>query len=111
MTREEFEKYRQPMPLAFMRLPLPIGNDQREDEYGIYSTGFFRYKGKDILVANEHGRWHLSVSCNHPIGYYELKDVRYKFMPNSMHVAQIFPPREEFVNIHENCYHLFEIEL
>lgn len=23
--------------------------------------------------------------------------------------AQIFPPREEFVNLHENCYHLYEI--
>lgn len=31
------------------------------------------------------------------------------FMPNDMHVAQIFPPREEFVNVHENCFHLYEM--
>ena len=25
-------------------------------------------------------------------------------------MAQIFPPREEFVNVNENCFHLYEID-
>lgn len=57
----------------------------------------------------ELGKWHLSVSLTRTIGYYELKEIRYKFMPNNMDVAQIFPPREEFINIHENCFHLYEL--
>lgn len=111
MTQEEYKKYAKPMPLCFQELPLPMTEDKREDEYGVYSTGFFKYKGKDILILNEHGKWHLSVSCNYTIGYYELKEIRYMFMPNAMHVAQIFPPREEFVNLHQNCFHLYEIEI
>ena len=47
--------------------------------------------------------------ANHTLGYYELKEIRYKFMPNDMEVAQIFPPREEFINLHENCFHLYEL--
>lgn len=43
------------------------------------------------------------------MGYYELKELRYTFLPNRIEVAQIFPPREEFVNLAENCLHLYEI--
>ena len=53
--------------------------------------------------------WHVSINANHPIGYYELKDVRYQFVADHRHMAQIFPPREEFVNISENCFHLYEL--
>lgn len=80
-----------------------------EDNHGYYATGLFRYKGKDILITRDNGRWHLSASTDHPIGYYELKEVRYEFLPNDINVAQIFPPRDQFVNLAENCYHLWEI--
>lgn len=55
--------------------------------------------------------WHLSIS--HPRRlptYAEMKRARYEFMPDNIYVAQIFPPQSEFVNIHENCLHLWEIE-
>jgi hypothetical protein len=61
-------------------------------------------------VTIDGGKWHLSASTNHPIGYYELKEIRYEFLPNDIRAAQIFPPREQFVNVDENCYHLFEID-
>ena len=108
MKPEELKKYRLPSPPQF---PFKIREEERSDEYGVYSTGVFRYKGKYVVVNNEDGLWHLSVSANHTLGYYELKEVRYMFMPNNMHVAQIFPPREEFVNLHENCFHLYELDM
>lgn len=80
------------------------------DDYGVYSTGEFKYHGCDILITIDAGRWHLSISTNHPLGYYELKSIRYKFLPDGMEIAQIFPPRQEFVNIDENCYHLWQIK-
>lgn len=110
MTQEELKKYKRPLPLAMQRLPIELVNEHREDEYGVYETGLFEYKGKSIFINKEDGKWHLSVSANHTLGYYELKEIRYKFMPNAMDVVQIFPPREEFVNVHENCFHLFELE-
>lgn len=80
-----------------------------EDEHGCYSTGFFRWRGKDIAITIDAGLWHLSAACNHTLGYYELKELRYEFMPDNMTVAQIFPRRESFVNIHENCFHLWQL--
>lgn len=82
---------------------------EEHDEYGHYSTGLFHYKGKDILITIDDGMWHMSINCDHPIGYYELKEVRYLFIANHRHMAQIFPPRENFVNLEENCFHLFEL--
>lgn len=107
MTENDLQKYKKNMPKDF---PFSIKEDIRKDKYGVYSTGIFDYKGKFIVIAEEDGKWHLSVSSNHTLGYYELKEIRYMFMPNDMRVAQIFPPREEFVNIHQNCFHLWEIE-
>ena len=39
----------------------------------------------------------------------EVKQVRYEFMPREMTVAMILPPPSEYVNLHENCFHLWEI--
>lgn len=114
-TREQLEKLRQPLPEKYVAaLKESEGIDFSEqvvdDEYGVYSTGLFRWKGKNVLVTIDGGKWHLSASTNHPIGYYEMKELRYEFLPNGIHAAQVFPPREEFVNIEENCYHLYEID-
>ena len=106
MTKEQLERLRQPVPEFLAHI---YNEHVEEDEHGYYSTGLFRWKGKTIFVNLENGGWHLSASCNHVIGYYELKEIRYNFLPNSIYAAQIFPPREEFVNIHENCYHLYQI--
>lgn len=62
-----------------------------------------------VLVTKDNDKWHLSVSAKYPLGYQQIKEVRYLFLPNDMEVAQIFPPREEFVNLHTTCYHLFEL--
>ncbi len=110
MTNEELKKYKRPLPMAFTMLPIDFIYEHIEDEHGVYETGMFTYKGKDILINKEMGEWHLSVSANHTLGYYELKEIRYKFMPDSMQVAQIFPPRKEFVNFHENCFRLYQIK-
>jgi hypothetical protein len=115
MNREQLEKLRQPIPeatLAALKLCKGVDFSEHvvEDEHGAYSTGLFRWKGKDILVTIDGGKWHLSASTNHPIGYYEMKEMRYEFLPDGIQAAQIFPPREEFVNVHDNCYHLYEID-
>lgn len=115
-TREQLEKCRRPWPEAVVEAMKEYGGDDMdfeptvvEDDYGVYSTGFFQWKGKEIFITIDAGLWHLSASTNHTIGYYELKELRYEFMPNAMFVAQIFPPREEFVNLDQNCFHLWQL--
>lgn len=106
MTKEELYKYKEDSSKSF---PFHIKERQVSDKYGLYSTGVFKYKGMALIIAIEDGKWHLSVSAKFPLGYHQLKDIRYKFLPNDIQIAQIFPPREEFVNVHECCWHLWEI--
>lgn len=114
MTIQEIRKFRKPMPESYMntlkRLGVPFVDKSVSDKYGVYSTGYFEFKGKSILINIEGGNWHLSASANHALGYFEIKEIRYKFLPDGMEIAQIFPPRKEFVNIDENCYHLWQIK-
>lgn len=70
-----------------------------------------------VLVCKEpHGRtdrllWHLSIS--HPDRYPswdEICDARYSLLPDDVTMAQVLPPRRQYVNLHPNCFHLWEIE-
>lgn len=106
MTKEELCKYKEDGSKSFL---FHIKEHQVNDKYGLYSTGVFKYKGMALIIAIEEGKWHLSVSAKFPLGYQQLKDIRYRFLPNDIQIAQIFPPREEFVNLHECCWHLWEI--
>lgn len=107
MTEQEIRKYKVEAPKEF---PFVIRDIRRTDKYGVYETGLYKYKGMDVLITIDDKKWHLSVSAKFPLGYQQLKDVRYKFMPNDMTVAQIFPRRENFVNLHTTCWHLWEID-
>lgn len=64
-----------------------------------------------VFVSVDGGDWHLSIS--HPTRYptyEEIKQARYQFIPNEVTMAMIFPPKEQFVNLHPNCFHLWQIK-
>jgi len=73
--------------------------------------GVFKEKELRVIVSKDSGYWHLSVS--HPTRYPtwdEIKEVRYKYLPNNITVGLLFPPKEEYVNVHKNCFHLWEVK-
>lgn len=55
--------------------------------------------------------WHLSISCQdrYPT-WEEIKDARYSLLPMGITFAQLLPPMNEFVNMHPNCFHLWELD-
>lgn len=56
--------------------------------------------------------WHLSISTpNASPSYKEIKQARYHYLPDNLDMAQIFPPKAEFVNLHPFCHHLWEISI
>lgn len=75
----------------------------------------------DVVLVNHHLRcflsadgpkrlWHLSVS--HPRRYPtwdELRDLRYALLPNDKTFGILFPPKEQYVNLPPNCFHLHEV--
>jgi hypothetical protein len=78
---------------------------------GTTLTGLFMVNGfLQVMVSEELGLMHLSVS--HPRRYPtwdEIRDLRYQFLPNDRTFAILFPPKEQYVNVHENCFHLHEV--
>jgi hypothetical protein len=76
-----------------------------------YKEGLFKMGRCNIIVTIDNGRWHLSISTRDPKilpSYKEIKAARYKYTPNDVVMAEIFPPKEEFVSIAE-VRHLWEI--
>jgi len=62
------------------------------------------------LVAKEDGRVHISIShASRLPTYEELKEARYTLAPAVPYMAQIFPPKAEFVNVHQYTLHLWEL--
>ena len=71
-----------------------------------------------ILVATEplgpNGalRWHLSISHSRRYPHWnEIKEARYRLIPNEVMVALFLPPMEQYVNVHGNCFHLHQVEI
>jgi hypothetical protein len=70
----------------------------------------FRWGELSVIVGEEPGiGWHLSVA--HPRRYPtwdEIKAARYDHVPDAVTMVMCLPPREEYVNVHRNCFHLHE---
>lgn len=76
------------------------------------SARAFRLGRCFIIVALEPIGWHLSIS--HPDRYPswdEIKKARYALVPDEVTMAMLLPPRNEYVNLHDNCFHLHQIKL
>jgi len=75
-----------------------------------FKTGAFKMGRCNIIITIETGDWHLSISTpSESPTYEEIKKARYKYLPDNLVMAQIFPPKADFVNLHPYCHHLWEI--
>lgn len=55
--------------------------------------------------------YHLSISHPHRWPTWEeILEARETLLPLGLTFAQILPPASEYVNIHPNCFHLWEID-
>jgi hypothetical protein len=71
-----------------------------------------------VLAGQEPAGFHLSIShrtnTSPPLpGRYpswdEICEARDRFTPAANIMVQLLPPREEWVNLHETCFHLWEL--
>ena len=84
-----------------------MGIDTRNPH--VYYAGHLK-----VLYSEENTpKWgwlkHLSVS--HPLRYPywdEIKEAKERFM-GDIDVAMILPKKEDYINVHKNCFHLWEI--
>ena len=63
-------------------------------------------------------QWHLSISHRtngrHPQpGRYpawdEIAEARYRFVPDGVTMAMLLPPKAQYINAHETCFHLWQV--
>lgn len=53
--------------------------------------------------------WHLSIShADRYPTWDEIRDARYALLPDNTMIAMFLPPKGEYVNVHPNCFHLWE---
>src|SRR5262245_29164228 len=53
--------------------------------------------------------WHISIAhpYRHPT-WNEIASARYQLVPDNFTMVMVLPPEEEYVNVHEHCFHLHE---
>lgn len=71
----------------------------------------FRMGALKVFVSQDDDErvWHLSIS--HPQRYPtwdEIHRARYELIPDNVTMAMFLPPKSEYVNLHNNCFHLHE---
>src|SRR5262245_36702420 len=65
---------------------------------------------KIIRQRTDRYGWHLSIS--HPTRYPtwdEIAEARYQLMPDEITAGILLPPSDEYVNLHQNCFHVHQI--
>lgn len=75
-----------------------------------------------VIKSMEPAGWHRSISHRRSVvsargvhlpGRYptwdEIKEARYELLPDNCYMAMILPPKSEYVNLHETCFHLYQI--
>ena len=74
--------------------------------------GIFQFGRCKVIVSIDNGEWHLSISTKKALpSYKEMKVARYKYCPDEIYMAEIFPPKQEFVNVHQYTRHLWQIDI
>lgn len=65
------------------------------DDFGVYKVGTFLYKSVIVTVSKESNLWTLHMISEVPIGLPLIKEVRYRFLPDNLMMAQIYGNRAD----------------
>lgn len=93
--------------------PVPHPTRRREWEQGLRAvlgstvTAYVMGACRILVTTDEPDGWHLSISC--PTRYPtwdEIATARYALGPKDVDVVMHLPPEDEYVNVHEYCFHL-----
>jgi hypothetical protein len=80
----------------------------RQGDLLIYTIGKTRILFSGPIEREQVG-WHFSISCadRNPT-WEEQRVARYALCPDDIFMVQIMPPKAQYVNLHEFCFHWYE---
>ena len=62
-----------------------------------HKPGNYKMGRCTIIVSIDNGLWHLSISTPNALpSYNEIKQARYKYCPDDIYMAEIFPPKAKW---------------
>lgn len=64
------------------------------DDYGVYRTGTFLHRSYVVTVSKEDGLWSVHIISDHPVTLPDIREIRYKFLPDDLMMAMLFSSRE-----------------
>jgi hypothetical protein len=73
---------------------------------------WYRWGDCSVHVAKEEGLWHMSISLPYRYPTWdEIYQAWYDLVPEAQdrQGAIILPRKAEYVNIHQNCFHVHEL--
>ena len=63
-----------------------------------------------IIITVDDNKIHASIAKKDTYPTWdEIKEFRYTYLPPELTFGILFPPKDEYVNVHPNCFHLWEI--
>jgi hypothetical protein len=63
----------------------------------------------DIIHSIDNGKHHISISTpNRQPSWNEIKSIKYQLLPY-VNMAIMFPPKDEYVDVHKYCFHIYEL--
>lgn len=90
---------------------LPLKPDFKQIQSPIPQAKAFRWGYLTVIVEKHSTGWHISISHPHRYpSWEEIKAARYTLCPENITMAMYLPPPDEFVNLHPNCFHLYQVE-
>lgn len=90
--------------------PADIGLEPNAKRFLMYEKKASHETGCTIIVGHSAAGYHLSISRpDRDPTWQEIRDARYKLIPNAVTMAMLLPPQEEYVNVHPHCFHLWQV--
>jgi hypothetical protein len=66
--------------------------------------------GREPVGVQSKIAWHFSIShMDRDPTWEEIRDARYELCPDNVTMAMLLPPKDQYVNRHDHCFHLWEI--
>jgi hypothetical protein len=93
--------------LPLKEIPVPWQNALPGNAY----AKAYRLGECSVIVTREGGKWHLSVAHHNRYPTWdEISQARYRLLPGDIWVAMYLPPKDDYVNVHKNCFQMYECE-
>lgn len=104
--------YTKNQPAALVEVPPGPALEAMHLRPGINSyLRTYRMGECSIIVTREFDQWHLSIARPDRLpSWNEVAEARYRVVPDAVTMAMLLPPKAEYINIHNHCLQMMQVD-